>query len=164
MTIQIGAPASVARDHEELFAYWAKLRRQGALPGRQDIDPGGFKRLLPTISLIDVRPGNPRDYRVRLAGTNLYTVYGREITGKPLSEVYNSAAEAYWRHELDQVVEKRRPSVGRHSLSWRGAAHLSIVWLRLPLARDGRTVDMILGYDAVVGLQNEAGATGIRAA
>jgi hypothetical protein len=42
---------------------------------------------------------------------------------------------------------------------------MSILWLRLPLAGNGADVDMILGYDAVIGVQGEAGGlTGIRAA
>lgn len=55
-----------------------------------------------------------------------------------------------------------RPGVGIHNLGWRGAAHLSLVWIRLPLSRCGSDVDTILGYDAVVGLN--AIASGIRAA
>ena len=45
---------------------------------------------------------------------------------------------------------------------WRGAPHLSIVWLRLPLASNGADVDMILGYDAIVGMSQLT--SGIRAA
>ena len=82
MAAQIGAPAA-ARAHQELFAYWASLRRGTRLPGRRDIHPEGFKRLLPTISLTDVLPGRA-DYRLRLAGTALHGVYGREITGRRL--------------------------------------------------------------------------------
>jgi len=164
MTAQIGASAAAARAHEELYAYWAGLRHGPKLPGRDDIRPEDFKRLLPTVSLIDVRR-DPLDFRLRLAGTGLYSVYGREITGRTLDEVYNSAAAEYWRHELAKIVEDRRPAVGVHSLSWRGASHISILWLRLPLASNGVDVDMILGYDAVVGMQREAGGvTGIRAA
>lgn len=165
MAAQIGAPAAAIRAHEELFAYWSSRRRGGGLPARADIHPGGFKRLLPTVSLIDVipqGPGRAPDYRIRLAGTALYNVYGREITGRGLGEVYNSAAADYWRHELGRVVAERRPAVGVHNLAWRGASHLSVVWLRLPLASNGADVDMILGYDAVVGLS--AMPTGIRAA
>jgi hypothetical protein len=161
MAAQIGAPAAAARAHEELFAYWATLRQSGKLPARRDVDPGGFKRLLPTVSLIDVQR-EPLDFRVRLAGTGLYGVYGREITGRMLSEVYNSAAADYWRAELSKVVADGRPAVGAHSLSWRGASHLSVLWLRLPLATNGTDVDMILGYDAVVGLGQMS--SGIRAA
>ena len=164
MAAHIGAPAAAARAHEELFAYWAGLRKSGQLPGRGDIHPKDFKRLLPTVSLIDVVPGETPDFRLRLAGTGLYSVYGREITGRRLEDIYNSAAAEYWRGELSKVVAERRPAVGVHSLAWRGASHLSILWLRLPLASNGQDVDMILGYDAVVGVQGQANPTGIRAA
>jgi hypothetical protein len=40
---------------------------------------------------------------------------------------------------------------------------MSILWLRLPLATNGRDVDMILGFDALVGM-SQAATTGIRAA
>jgi len=161
MAAQIGAPAAAVRAHEELFAYWASLRRGGALPARRDLQPGAIKRLLPTISLVDVLH-EPLDFRVRLAGTGLYDVYGREITGKRLSDVYNTAAADYWRAELSKVVREKRPSAGVHNLAWRGASHLSILWLRLPLSTEGGEVNMILGYDAVVGLGQAT--SGIRAA
>lgn len=164
MVAQLGPSASAARSHEELFAYWASLRRGGRLPSRADISPRDFKRLLPTVSLIDVRrlDDGAADYRLRLAGTGLYSVYGREITGRALTDVYSAKAADYWRGELDKVVQSRRPGVGCHSLAWRGAAHMSLLWMRLPLASDGARVDMILGYDAVVGVQPEN--SGIRAA
>ena len=163
MAAQMGASAAAARAHEELYAYWAGLKQGARLPGREDIRPDDFKRLLPTISLIDVHR-DPMEFRLRLAGTGLYTVYGREITGRGLGEVYNAGAADYWRRELSKIVEERRPAVGVHSLAWRGAAHISILWLRLPLASNGKDVDMILGYDAVVGVQGDTAASGIRAA
>ncbi|MDP3660572.1 PAS domain-containing protein [Phenylobacterium sp.] len=162
MSAHIGGSAAAARAHEELYAYWASLRQGARLPSRGDIHPREIKRLLPTVSLIDVHR-EPLDFRLRLAGTGLYSVYGREITGRTLRDVYNSAAAEYWRGELTKVVEERRPSVGVHNLAWRGASHLSILWLRLPLAANGRDVDMILGYDAVVGVQGQT-LSGIRAA
>jgi hypothetical protein len=99
-----------------------------------------------------------------LAGTGLYSVYGGEITGKRLGDVYAADAAKYWRRELDQIVESRTPGAGFHSLAWRGTPHLSILWLRLPLAGDGDRVDMILGYDVVVGATSAWGRSGIRAA
>ncbi|HEX3367160.1 PAS domain-containing protein [Phenylobacterium sp.] len=164
MAAQVGAPGAAVRAHEELFAYWASLREGARLPGRANLDPAPIKRLLPTVSLIDVdkSPQGTAEFRMRLAGTALYGVYGREITGKRLSEIYNTAAADYWRVELGKVVKERRPAVGVHSLAWRGASHLSILWLRLPLASDGERVDMILGFDAVVGMSQMQ--SGIRAA
>jgi hypothetical protein len=146
------------RAHEELFAYWStRRRRRGHLPARRHIHPEDFKRHLPAINLIDVlRDEEGRiDYRVRLAGTGLYGVYGQEITGKSLEQAYGGAAP-YWRAELDKIVAGRKPGAGVQSMAWRGLGHLSVVWLRLPLASNGRDVDMILGYDGLVGLQNGA--------
>ena len=163
MLTQMGAQTAGARAHEELFAYWAARRESGRLPCRANIHPAHFKQHLPTVSLIDVAT-QPRSYRLRLAGTGLYGVYGREITGKTLEEIYSSTAVDYWRGELDKVVDERRPAVGVHNLAWRGSPHLSILWLRLPLATNGSDVDMILGYDAVVGQQAESHISGIRAA
>src|ERR1700760_1771725 len=101
MAAQIGAPGAAVRAHEELFAYWASLRDGALLPGRRHLDPAGIKRLLPTVSLIDVLPDAPErgglEFRMRLAGTGLYGVYGREITGKRIADIYNSAAADYWR-------------------------------------------------------------------
>ncbi len=168
MLSQREGSASAVRAHEELFAYWASRRDGGRLPGRSHINPEDFKRHLPTVSLIDALPKDGEvggvDYRLRLAGTGLYEVYRGEITGKRLEEVYEPIAAAYWRSELDKVVHTRRPGVGSHSLAWRGSPHLSILWLRLPLASDGRRVDMILGYDVIVGSQGESWRSGIRAA
>ncbi|MGZ8362912.1 MAG: motility/cell cycle regulatory protein MopJ [Caulobacteraceae bacterium] len=162
MAVQVGAQASAVRAHEELFAYWAARREGARLPRRANIDPRDLKRMLPTISLIDVTR-DPRDYRLRLAGTGLYRVYGREITGRALEDIYASGAAEYWRRELDKVVDQRRPAAGVHNFAWRGAPHLTVLWLRLPLASNGEDVDMILGYDAVIG---QAGSltSGIRAA
>ena len=160
---QIGSQSSGARAHEELFAYWASCRRSGRLPCRATINPVFFKRHLPTVSLIDVKR-EPRAYRLRLAGTGLYGIYGREITGRSLDDIYNGAAADYWRTELDHVVEDRRPSVGVHNLAWRGAPHLSILWIRFPLASNGADVDMILGYDSLIGQAADTSVSGIRAA
>ena len=146
MAAQIGTSAAAARAHEEMYSYWAGLRRGARLPGRGDVDPAALKRLLPTVSLIDVRR-EPLDFRVRLAGTGLYSVYGREITGRMLGDIYQGPAGEYWRKELDKVVDERRPGVGVHSLAWRGAPHMSILWLRLPLAgADGR-INQVLCHD-----------------
>lgn len=152
MAAHMSPPAAAIRAHEELFAYWNSLRADARVPPRKRLDPADMKRLLPTVSLVEVAPDQSDDYRVRLAGTGLYNVYGREITGRRFSEIYNSAAAEYWRDELGRVVKDRRPAVGVHNLAWRGASHLSLIWIRLPLATKGSEVDMILGYDAVVGL------------
>ena len=123
MLAQVGAPAAAMRAHEEMFAYWASRRESGRLPGRAHIHPAHIKRHLPTVSLIDVIRGDDgaRSYRLRLAGTGLYGVYGGEITGKRLHDVYAPDAADYWRAELDKVVRGSTPRGGR-ALARPGAA------------------------------------------
>jgi len=104
----------------------------------------------------------PLDFRVRLAGTALYDLYGREITGLDCSGAYLADAP-YWRDSLAAVVEQRKPRVGMRTAPSGEARGLSVMWMRLPLARDGRNVDMILGYDALIG-ELAVQPTGIRAA
>ena len=54
--------------------------------------------------------------------------------------------------------------MGVHNFAWRGAGHVSILWLRLPLSTNGEDVDMIMGYDALIGSQGSSVTSGIRAA
>ncbi len=168
MLANYDSPAAAVRAHEELIGYWRRLRTEavrGRIPARAQIRPGDFKRHLPAISLIDVcrDAEGRRDFRLRLAGTDLYTVYGQEITGKGLTEVFQSDAP-YWRAELDKVVDTRIPQIGIRPLAWRGVGAVSILWLRMPLAADGERIDMIFGYDALVGGSALRQASGIRAA
>jgi hypothetical protein len=153
--------------HEEIFRYWKGLRARRCLPSRADLDLVHIRKLLPTISLIDVleeKPNNnPALFKQRLAGTGLYSAYGVEITGKTLDEIYHEAEAKYWAEELSLVVKTKKPNVGLHSLAWRGVEGLSLFWLRLPLSNNGTRVDMILGHDALIGKQN-APVSGIRAA
>lgn len=136
--------------HEDIIGYWSSLRRGDRLPGRRDIDPVLLKRHLPTISLTDVWR-DPLDFRFRLAGTGLYPLYGQEITGRKLEDVYSPDAAAYWRGVLEAVAKSGRPNAGRYQMRAPERGDRTLLWLRLPLASDGRTVDMVLGYDVIVG-------------
>ncbi|MFM8820602.1 MAG: PAS domain-containing protein [Phenylobacterium sp.] len=163
MVSELGASAQAEGAQEALLSYWSGLRRDGRLPSRADIRPEDIKSFLPRISLIEV--GEDPRFRVRLAGTGLYDLYGAEITGRTVREAFPGSAADYWRGELEVLLSERRPAIGVHSLGWRGAPHLSILWTRLPLASNGKDVDMILGYDVLLGGDRAGRAvSGIRAA
>ncbi len=159
--------------HRELVQYWMSKCKDGQLPGRQDIHPRDFIKHLPTISLIEIdeadqtsdspqedvahTAANPdAHYKMRLAGTGLRDIYEGEITGKTLSEVYPEAQAQYWRQQLSEVRERAKPAAGAAPLDWKGKDHLVQLWLRLPLASDGKRVNMILAFDAVVAAGQKA--------
>ena len=142
----------VIPEQQHLYDYWREQARGKTMPSRDEIHPGGFVRLLPTVSLIDVER-EPKRYRVRLAGTGLREVYQREMTGIYLDEAHWGKNRDYWLAACYRIVNRKRPAQGIVRTPARGKEHLVQFWLRLPLSSDGRQVDMILCYDSFISTQ-----------
>ncbi len=129
--------------------YKALCGPDGRIPGRQDIDPADLTAVLPVLHMMDVVPGSPRRFRYRLVGTRLVTQIGRDITGTYMDE-YKGGVDAAHR-SANHVVDHR-------AMSWRRGQPLlphlpEYKWLErllLPLARDGRNVDMTIGVTVLV--------------
>lgn len=70
-----------------LYDHWlARARAAGDVPGRRDVDPLAFHRLLPYIWLIDYERAADV-FRYRLAGDWIESAFGRSLKGRVLSEV-----------------------------------------------------------------------------
>lgn len=131
------------------FDYWRDLAiRLGYLPGRQDVDPVQMPRhLLPNIFLADVlyeADGRSR-FRFRLLGQE---IIDQEYTrpGQYLHEL--ASAENYARFEPQYLdCLNRRLSLRSDTLRWKSEAKSVVAYevLLLPLARDGRHVDAMIG-------------------
>jgi hypothetical protein len=130
----------------QLFDYWCRQTPEGALPGRQHIDPVDLPpRLLPHLLLLDVdrSAGTPR-FRFRVASTNFTGLLGREVTGSCFDELSPPERVEPVCSAFKTIVETRRPVflAGRLTLPSRDYARVKR--LGLPLARDGHIVDMII--------------------
>jgi hypothetical protein len=70
---------------EKLFARIEEVWRDACgarrLPRRRNIDPVKLGTLLQYVSLIDVVPSEPLDFRYRLVGEHVIRSYGSNITG-----------------------------------------------------------------------------------
>lgn len=121
--------------------YWrSKHPTGGGLPGRQHIDPIDIPQLLPNIWLIDVKR-NPYRFRFRLVGTLVVDYAGEDNTGKWFDEQLPDFDPSVF---ID-VVESGRPSWARGRSKMRPEKdYYELERVRLPLASDGKTVDMIL--------------------
>ena len=124
-----------------LFDYWRSVHpREGGLPGRQHIDPIDIPHLLPNVWLIDVKR-NPYRFRFRLVGTLIVNYAGEDNTGKWFDERLPDFDPSVF---ID-VVETGKPSWSRGRSKMRPEKdYYELERVRLPLASDGRTVDMIL--------------------
>ena len=131
-----------------LREYWRARSGGTRLPARRDIDPVDLPRHLSTILLIDGcgSEGIPRRFRFRLIGTGLSRLMPKDPTSRPLDEVLDGAEMAAVGALLTPVVEDGAEAMVSGRLVWAGGWSLPADWLFLPLAADGRTVDMILGY------------------
>lgn len=124
-----------------IFDYWRAVHPAVGLPGRQHIDPVDIRSLLPNVWLMDVLR-DPVRFRLRLLGTRIVAYAGEDNTGKWVHELWPDSNVA----PLREVVETGHP------ILWRGPSHFrpeksyfELERIRLPLARDGVTVDMIFG-------------------
>jgi hypothetical protein len=142
----VDPPTLTCEPHRELRLYWESKRRGTLLPRRADIDPLELRSHLGYLFLIDVLPG-ARDFRFRLVGSEMTKRYGRDSTGKTISESYRTSPEiGRWILDvLGAVVEHGLPVVSEGRLSAVEKSFVVARALQLPLAADGETVDMILG-------------------
>ncbi|HTH98602.1 MAG TPA: PAS domain-containing protein [Stellaceae bacterium] len=132
-------------DTETMRGIWRlfQAKRQGrALLGRQDIDPAEFVALLPRVALFDVHY-DPLRFRMRLAGTNWRRDLGFEPTGMWLDDWPHEGQRRLLIGSLAQVVTSARASLSRRRTVIDDIT-LHYEALILPLAADGRVVDMLL--------------------
>jgi hypothetical protein len=127
--------------------YWHSIHPgDGRLPGRAALDPLAIAPILPHVMLIDV-DGRPPRFRYRLIGTRMVDALGGDFTGQWLDEAHlKPGSPAPQFPSYIAVAVTGQPE-------WRrGPPHFAsyidrckeLERLFLPLAADGRTVDMIL--------------------
>lgn len=131
-------------------AYWrSKLKPDGRLPGRADIDPLEMRAFLSHVFLIDVL--DAETYRVRLLGSVLSELYGGSFAGRALEDaVADKEALESFRKLYRHVSRNRAPVFNTGHVFWlRDRTWLEFEGAQLPLAADGRNVDMIFGIAAL---------------
>jgi hypothetical protein len=133
-----------------IHEYWESRKpAPEQLPGRARIDPTEIPSLLPHIFMLDVLD-RPLRFRYRLVGSKLVMAGGRELTGRLMEEAHPNLLTA------DTYADY--PACARdHRIGWRrggtvfdwGREHVQIERILLPLAADGRAVDIVLGLSVL---------------
>jgi hypothetical protein len=130
----------------DLRAYWDLKRGTRPMPARAAIDPLDLKRHLGWLILAEILPDRS-DARWRLIGTNIVDAYGRDSTGKLLSQIGDDMDPDYRR-----FLAASYRAVVEHAAIVRGRGPLTVVdraWRRfdalsLPLDAGDGTVGMVL--------------------
>ena len=126
-----------------LYDVWRQSSVGSSLPARADIGPEALKPWLRNVALVDVEP-DPLRFRRRLVGTKIVDYQGADCTGRYLAEGDAGTVDS-WCFEDYLVCATKGIAVHRAERSVDSVGN-TIRWERvlLPLARDGRTPDMIL--------------------
>jgi hypothetical protein len=129
------------------FDYWLAIRpAKDLLPGRQHFDPIDIPKVMPRIWLLDVvHDGGQLRFRYRLVGTKEVETLQREVTGQWLDDVHPRLKENP--AHLDRycyVVANGQPAYRKGAVNFaHKREHERVENCVVPLARDGRTVDII---------------------
>lgn len=134
------------------YDYWQQVHPpgEGLLPGRQHVEPTAIPKLLSHIWMVDVQQpeqvGGSLRFRYRLLGTAVrrITPNGETVVGRWLDEVDPDFTASGRAAAFIEPALKRQPGYRRGQPMFpTGLDHLTIERLFLPLAADGRTVDML---------------------
>ncbi|WP_425405285.1 PAS domain-containing protein [Hwanghaeella sp.] len=129
----------------EVFDYWSAKCDGEHLPSRKDIDPTDIWKVLGNIVLIEVVTGAPRPrFRYRLWGTRVTELYGKDYTGYMLDQVIIPASREKIQAVFEWVIENRTPHFWQVPVPAENRNFVSNRRLLLPLATDGRTIDMLM--------------------
>lgn len=129
---------------QRLFAYWQTLGGEGRIPSRRDIDPVDIPDLLPNIFLLDV-VGDAEDFVFRLAGSLVEDAFSMPLRGKSIAEIQRLAGTDIPVAHHIEVARGGGPRYREGKMRVAGREHWKIQRLLLPLASDGRAIDVLMG-------------------
>jgi len=127
-----------------VYRYWLDKCGDRTFPSRADIDPTDLAPHLGNLVLIDVER-TPMRLRYRLIGTRITQVMNRDSTGKYYDEIYPEPLLRQIYASFQWMIDHYRPlrTFGEAFYPDRNFYHYEI--LNLPLAANGRDIDMVLG-------------------
>jgi len=128
---------------QSMLSYWQAKAGCEALPARADIVAAEIPRLLPYMAIVDILR-EPFDFRYRLVGTHLTEMMGAERTGLRMREIFPPPAAAATGQLIARLVSHRQPIACAGNMPWLNANYREFQALILPLAADGREVNMAL--------------------
>jgi hypothetical protein len=130
---------------DALYAHWQKRRGARKAPSRSDIDPVDIPYLLPHIYLVDIERGDHLSFRIRLMGTHLVQVFGKDYTRRLLREVDLDDHTQIILAEYKTVAETMAPICNKHKFVNHSGRPFDYDRLLLPLSSDGEMVSHLLG-------------------
>lgn len=141
----------------ELYGYWDRLRAGRSAPERSDVDPAAVRTLLGDLLLVEF--STLERHLVRLAGTRVCTLLGRELKGTALTDCFAQEDRQDLAAMLDHVAAAAQPAVSGIRGETLDGRSLNLEFLALPLRHRGRTHARLLGALTALEIPYWAGLT-----
>ena len=126
-----------------LFSYWDALRGSRAAPERGEIEPGEIRHILADTFILEI--GSDRRADIRLGGTRLCALFGRELKGQSLHELWPSDARDEMQHFIDLVIDETAGLVVGAVGATEDDATVDLEMILLPLRHRGKTHARVMG-------------------
>ena len=133
--------AKLTESQSAILSYWKTVAPEGSLPKRGDVDPGAIVRYLGGVSILEL--SETGQVNCRVIGSRL----GHAFPGEAPSSLYALG--------LSTLLEVAKPVRGVRNTK-RGTHH----WLRLPMVSDCGNRLLILCYDEVLPIRQQASKEG----
>ncbi|ABS64253.1 protein of unknown function DUF1457 [Parvibaculum lavamentivorans DS-1] len=131
------------KTNQALFDYWNALRAGRPAPRRAEIEPGSIRRILPYVFILERKDRN--DYRFRLAGTGLCSVYGMEFRGHNMLSMWQDDCVENLKEALDDVANNATISVVEYTAATNDKREATFEMILLPLAHEDGSISRVLG-------------------
>ncbi len=126
-----------------LHSYWDRIRGQRCAPERAEIEPGEIRHLLADSLILELDMPH-RAATLRLAGTRVCALFGRELRASPLSDLWDDSAADPWRMVEIVAGDALGVVAGLRGTNADGET-IDLEFLLLPLRHRGRTQARALG-------------------
>ena len=129
--------------NKKLYGYWNRLRNGRAAPLRSEIEPAEISSLLPDTFIAECAAF--RACRLRLAGTRLCKIFGRELRGEDLLSFWQGSDRQSFSAALRSVLFEAAVAHAIFEASAEDQRSARFELLILPVASTGSAITRLLG-------------------
>jgi len=126
-----------------LYEYWNRVRGERAAPERTDMKPEAIGKILGDVFILEACESRP--YNVRLAGTQICTLLGRELRGQSFVDPFAADERTEIYSLLDSAARMTMPVIASVTGETGDRRLLALELLLLPLRHQGRTDARLIG-------------------
>lgn len=127
----------------EIFEYWTRLCAGRPVPLRRDIQPAEMRTILADVFIL--QPSDDKTTTVRLAGTNICSLMGKELRNTAFENIWLSESRTALHRTITRTTAFKEPHLISATMLTKTERHFNVEVALLPLSSDGHVADRLIG-------------------